>query len=114
MNTIMGLSDPSRIIASVCSAPGCAEIATVLVEGEVGEQAPLCGPHWQAARKRPEHPPKVLTVLPRPECFVATCREPAVEIVVHLDGALLPCREPHIKDLSWVTPESSGDESDDA
>ena len=60
-----------------------------------------------------DDPLSAVRVLPRPECFVAACQLPAIEIVIHLDGTYLPCCETHLEDLSWVTPESSGRESDD-
>ena len=113
MNTTSEPSQHSSVVAYVCSASECGEIATVLVERETAAETPPCGEHWQAVRLLADHPLSAAMVLPRPRCFVATCQAHAVEIVVHLDGTYLPCCERHLDDLSWVTPEISGGGSQD-
>ena len=107
MNPIPELSAPTSVVAYVCSVTGCGEIATVMVERDSHVEAPFCGDHWQVARILADNRLSTIMVLPRPHCFVAACATPALEIVVHLDGALLPCCEQHLDDLSWVTPELS-------
>ena len=99
--------------AYLCSAAGGPEIATILIEPESRAETPLCGEHWQATRLLAEDPFTAVHVLSRPRCFVTACLTPAIEIVAHLDGTYLPCCETHLEDLSWVTPESTGTESDD-
>lgn len=99
--------EATSVVAYVCSVTGCAEIATVMVERDPHAEAPFCGEHWQAARKLADHRLSAIMVLPRPHCFVSACATPALEIVVHVDGALVPCCERHLEDLSWVTPELS-------
>jgi hypothetical protein len=114
MNTTSEPFQRTSVLALVCSASKCGEIATVLIERETQAESPLCAEHWQAVRVLADHPLSAVTALPRPRCFVATCQAPAIEIVVHLDGTHLPCCETHLEDLSWVTPESSNAESDNA
>jgi hypothetical protein len=114
MNTTPEPFQRSSVVAYVCSASDCDEIATVLIERETQAESPLCGEHWQAARVLADHPLSAVMVLPRPRCFVATCHAPAIEVVVNLDGTYLPCCETHLEDLSWVTPEPSDCESGDA
>jgi hypothetical protein len=108
MNTTTCPLRKSTTVAYLCSAAGCSEIATILVVPESRAESPLCGEHWQATRRLADGPFSAVHVLPRPECFVAACQTPAVEIVVHLDGTHLPCCDTHLEDLSWVTPEATG------
>ena len=61
-----------------------------MVERDSHVEAPFCGDHWQVARILADNRLSTIMVLPRPHCFVAACATPALEIVVHLDGALLP------------------------
>jgi hypothetical protein len=112
MNTISQPSPSPSTDAHVCIASGCPEIAAVLIKREAPASSPLCGEHWQAARVLADDPPSAVRVLPRTRCFVAACQTPAIEIVIHLDGTYLPCCETHLEDLSWVTPESSGRQSE--
>lgn len=93
--------------AFLCSVGRCDEIATIVVDHHNRAESPLCGEHWQTARHLTGDRLSTITILPRPRCFVAGCGESAIEIVVHLDGTLLPCCERHLEDLSWVTPKTS-------
>jgi hypothetical protein len=106
--------EATGLVRYTCSVESCAEIATVLVDGGPRSDLPLCGEHWQTARSLASDGLAAVMVLPRPCCFVAACGSPALEIVVHLDGTLLPCCERHIEDLCWVTPGSCYDEASHA
>ena len=98
MTTTSHPSPSASTVAYVCIASGCPEIATVLVEREARVLSPLCGEQWQAARVLADDPLCAARVLPRPECFVAACELPAIEMVIHLDGTNLPAVKP-----TWKT-----------
>src|SRR4051794_5807129 len=92
-----------ELLACCCSAVGCDEVATVIVD--VGDQSelPFCGRHWDQIRG-PEANRRVRAVLDRPDCFRSVCTAPAVSVMTHLDGTPLPVCERHLDDLSWITP----------
>src|SRR3954451_15379655 len=95
-----GPGDATReLLAYCCSAVGCDEVATIIVD--VGDQLelPFCGRHWDQIRGS-ETNRRVRAVLDRPDCFRSVCTRHAVSVMTHLDGTPLPVCETHLDDLS--------------
>lgn len=99
-------NDLQRAVAFGCSATGCGEIATIMVESGVNAERPYCPVHWQAVRVQSPVPRSCLRILDRPPCFRLDCLHGAVTLMSHVDGTLLPLCEEHLDDLSWVVPTS--------
>lgn len=91
------------LFARCCSAVGCDDVATIVVDVGNQSELPLCGRHWDQIRGT-ETKRRVRAVLDRPDCFRTACATPAVSVMAHLDGTQLPVCERHLDDLSWISP----------
>jgi hypothetical protein len=69
-----------------CTVHGCDEVATVTVGAEPAVERALCPMHWQRARATTPRPRRTLRVLPRPECSVGNCENPACVTVKRGNG----------------------------
>ena len=88
-----------------CSAIGCDDVASILVESNPGSAEAYCGRHWDELRV--PFAAAELYIPHRPTCFHSACSTPAVCIKTHLDGTRLPVCDAHLDDLSWVSPTQS-------
>ena len=85
-----------------CSAIGCDNVASIVVDSNRGSVEAYCGRHWDELRL--PFAAAELYLPNRPTCFHSACSTPAVCIRTHVDGTLLPVCEAHLDDLSWVSP----------
>ena len=89
-----------------CTAIGCDSIASIVVQPGTDVPHSYCGLHWDELRP-PYGKGCALYVPDRPDCFHTHCQTTAVSVMTHLDGTHLPVCEPHLDDLSWVSPTAS-------
>lgn len=89
-----------------CNAIGCDGIASIVVQSGTDVSYAYCGLHWDELRP-PYAEGYALYVPDRPDCFHTDCQTAAVSVMTHLDGTFLPVCEPHLDDLSWVSPTPS-------
>ena len=88
-----------------CSAIGCDDVASIVVDPGLGSAEAYCGRHWDELRL--PFAAAELYIPNRPTCFHSACSPPAVCIRTHLDETPLPVCEAHLDDLSWVSPTPS-------
>ena len=89
-----------------CTAIGCDNIASIVVQSGTDASYAYCGLHWDELRP-PYGEGTPSTSLIGQTASTRTARPPAVSVMTHLDGTFLPVCEPHLDDLSWVSPTPS-------
>ncbi len=85
-----------------CSAIGCDNVASIVVDSNRGSVEAYCGRHWDELRL--PFAAAELYLPNRPTCFHTGLPHARGVHQDHLDGTLLPVCEAHLDDLSWVSP----------